>query len=111
MPDSDSAHALAQGADMAKRLVGVLEALQEVGQDDAWPEGLAETAEDLASARVMNHPVRASRTAPPLVVTQPPVRWFPRSPTLALAFPRELSRPQGGTAFQEASWARRQGGC
>lgn len=55
---------LPQGDNMAKRLVGVLEALQEVGQDDAWPDGLAETAEDLASARVMSHPVSTCSTIP-----------------------------------------------
>lgn len=28
-----------------------------VEQEGDWPEGLQETAEDLSSARVMNHPV------------------------------------------------------
>lgn len=51
---------MVQGGDMGKKLVEVLVALQEVGQDDAWPEGLAETAEDLASARIMSHPVSVS---------------------------------------------------
>lgn len=39
---------------------GVFEKLLEVSQDEEIPDGLAETAEDLVSANVMNHPVRAS---------------------------------------------------
>ena len=35
-----------------------LELLKGVEQDEELPDGLAETAEDLASADVMNHPVR-----------------------------------------------------
>lgn len=38
----------------------VFEKLLEVSQDEEIPDGLAETAEDLVSADVMNHPVRAS---------------------------------------------------
>lgn len=37
---------------------GVFEKLVEVSQDEEIPEGLAETAEDLVSADVMNHPVK-----------------------------------------------------
>lgn len=37
---------------------GVFEKLVEVSQDEEIPDGLAETAEDLVSAGVMNHPVR-----------------------------------------------------
>lgn len=37
-----------------------LELLKGVGQDEELPDGLAETAEDLASADVMNHPVRTA---------------------------------------------------
>lgn len=40
---------------------GVFEKLVEVSQDEEIPEGLAETAEDLVSADVMNHPVRLHR--------------------------------------------------
>lgn len=39
---------------------GVFDKLVEVSQDEEVPEGLAETAEDLVSADVMNHPVRPS---------------------------------------------------
>ncbi|CAM9824939.1 unnamed protein product, partial [Ectocarpus sp. 8 AP-2014] len=35
---------------------GVFEKLLEVSQDEEIPDGLAETAEDLVSASVMNHP-------------------------------------------------------
>lgn len=35
-----------------------LELLKAVDQDEDCPEGLAETAEDLVSADIMNHPVR-----------------------------------------------------
>ena len=40
---------------------GVFEKLVDVSQDEEIPEGLAETAEDLVSADVMNHPVRQIR--------------------------------------------------
>lgn len=43
---------------------GVFEKLVEVSQDEEIPEGLAETAEDLVSADVMNHPVRQTNPLP-----------------------------------------------
>lgn len=48
----------------ASKMKNALELLKGVGQDEELPDGLAETAEDLASADVMNHPVR---TAPPRI--------------------------------------------
>ena len=42
----------------AIKMKNALELLKGVGQDEEFPVGLAETAEDLASADVMNHPVR-----------------------------------------------------
>eukprot|EP00953_Heterococcus_sp_UTEX-ZZ885_P021331 11902-Heterococcus_DN1.PRE.1 len=49
-------------AELARKLNGFHEILKDLGQDDR-PEGIAETAADLASAPLMAHKDRPSSTA------------------------------------------------